>query len=87
MAQKFTDVDITFDCLGFSEEKKILIYRIISAIIHLGNIEFEGTDEVKISETSKIHIDIAAELTDMSSDEIVNALLFRSIDILSSKIL
>lgn len=62
----------------------MVIYRIIAAIIHLGNVEIESSeteDETHIPERSKPHIDFAAALLDISSEDLMNVLLYRSIDV------
>lgn len=88
MAGKFLEADITLDCLGLSEEQKHVIYQLLAAIIHIGNIEYSDDDEqAKILERSKPHIDYAASLLNISTVELMDAIFFRTIEINGEKIL
>lgn len=77
---EFARVDQVFNALGFTEENKITIFKLLASILHLGNVEFgNGNDDrAQIMESSEKHIDFAAKLLDLSSHELKKALLERS---------
>lgn len=90
MSKCFMDVDYTLDVMGIQENEKTGLYQLLAVIIHLGNIEFENSgndDAAQISEKSKHHIGFAATLLNVSSDDLMNALLFRTIDVNGSTML
>lgn len=43
----FNRMDQSMDNVGFSREEKDNIYRVVSAVLHLGNIDFEEKDDAK----------------------------------------
>jgi len=51
-------------CLGFSEKQQNLIYRVVAAILHAGNVDFEKIDDEKccISDYSEHHLETFCEL-------------------------
>uniref|UniRef100_A0A1I8PHP1 Myosin motor domain-containing protein n=1 Tax=Stomoxys calcitrans TaxID=35570 RepID=A0A1I8PHP1_STOCA len=67
-----------FKTLGFSTEEISTIWRIIAAILHLGNIEFQMIeDELVIS--NKSHLQSAAQLLQVTPDELSTSLTKRVI--------
>ncbi|CAJ0583911.1 unnamed protein product, partial [Mesorhabditis spiculigera] len=42
-AENFAKLDLAFDTLGFSEEQRSFVYRILAVILHLGNTYFKNT--------------------------------------------
>lgn len=74
--------------MGATENERCLIYEKLAFILHLGNIEFESNEhEARIIESSKQHINIAAELIEISPKDLEEALLFRSIEVAGSTIM
>lgn len=64
------------------------IYKMMSAILHLGNIDFEGTDSgVQIGVSTKHHVTIGSKLLNTSSDDLERAILCRSIEVAGSVIM
>lgn len=51
-------------CLGFSEKQQNIIFRVIAAILHGGNIDFSKVDDEKcvISNESGTHLNIFCDL-------------------------
>lgn len=67
-----------FKTLGFTPEQTDAIWRIVSAILHLGNIEFtSGGDETQIKNPKEVSN--IAELLRVSPDQVTKALCHRVI--------
>lgn len=87
MFDQFNRVDQILISLRITTNERNIIYNFIAAILHLGNIEFSDADfGAIIEETTKIHVTIAAQLLNVSSDELEKALLFRTIEVPGSNI-
>lgn len=85
---EFNRADQILASLGLTEVKRFTIYKIMSAILHLGNIDFEETDfGVQVNVSTKDHIVIASQLLNVSSDDLERAILFRSIEVPGSVIM
>lgn len=72
---------------GISLEQRIDIYKIIAAILHLGNIFFEenvDTGNSQISESSKFHLKHAANLLTLKEDTLESLLLARTMEVSGS---
>lgn len=87
VSNKFNEIDkILGDSQHFGD-KKMNFYKILAAILHLGNIEFDDSDnEAKISKSSETHIQSAAKLLNVPIDELRNVFLSRRMDINTSSI-
>lgn len=83
----FTNVDQMLVNLGVSENDRNIVYKTLSAILHLGNIEFKSTDTSEITDSTKKHVNIAANLLKILPEELEKAILFRTIDVARSIIL
>lgn len=89
-APDFARVDRIFGSLRFAEDKKITIYKILAAILHLCNIEFGNNgpdDEIHIIEATEHHIRIAADLLSIPADELENVLLCHTMQVHGSQIM
>lgn len=78
-ARNFVNVDRILNAFGFSENKKMMIYRLLSAVLHLGNIKFGGGSEAQIIESTNHSVDFASKLLKVSSDELKAVLLYNFI--------
>ncbi|KAI3772786.1 hypothetical protein L6452_03979 [Arctium lappa] len=69
------------DILGISEEEQEAIFRVVAAILHLGNIEFAKGKEIDSSvlkdEKSRFHLNITAELLMCDAKNLEDALIKR----------
>ncbi|XP_055308258.1 uncharacterized protein LOC129572340 [Sitodiplosis mosellana] len=65
------------------------MYRILAAILHLGNIEFEEklSEKCEISELSRVHLEQSARLLKIDENILKSALLTRSIIVNGSDII
>lgn len=83
IAQDLEALDKELTCIGTSHVERIQIYKILAAILHLGNIEIEETNsgESQISETSRIHLKHMSNLLNIEQQIIEKSLITRSIDI------
>lgn len=82
----FKNVDRILSTFGFTEDKKMLIYQLLSAVLHLGNIQFEGGVEAQIKKSTNHVVDSAANLLKVSSDELKAVLLYNLIPDAGSEI-
>ncbi|XP_067625168.1 unconventional myosin ID [Eurosta solidaginis] len=67
-----------FKTLGFSTEEVHTIWRIVAAILHLGNIEFQSIEDDLVI-TNKAHLQSAAKLLQVAENELSNSLTTRVI--------
>lgn len=74
----FREVTGSLNTLQFNKDEQDTLWRIIAAIIHLGNLEFE-TDEDKLKVKNPKVTDTAADLLQVPKDELVVALCERVI--------
>ncbi|GKB78958.1 myosin-17-like protein, partial [Tanacetum coccineum] len=69
------------DIVGISEEEQDAIFRVVAAILHLGNIEFAKGEEIDSSvlknEKSRFHLNVAAELLMCNAKSLEDALIKR----------
>uniref|UniRef100_A0A0D9VLR8 Myosin motor domain-containing protein n=1 Tax=Leersia perrieri TaxID=77586 RepID=A0A0D9VLR8_9ORYZ len=79
------------DIVGISRSDQDSIFRILAAILHLGNIEFSPGNEVDSSKikdsTSNSHLQMAAKLFMCDPDLLVSTLCTRSINTLEGTII
>lgn len=67
-----------FHILEFSQEEVFDIFRLLSAILYLGNLQFNGTDAVTIKNTSKFKIDYLSDLLRIPTQHLVQSLTTRA---------
>ncbi|XP_038710394.1 myosin-17-like isoform X2 [Tripterygium wilfordii] len=69
------------DVVGISEEEQDGIFRVVAAILHLGNVEFSKGEEIDSSvikdEKSRFHLDVTAELLECDAKSLEDALIKR----------
>ncbi|XP_019463633.1 PREDICTED: myosin-17-like [Lupinus angustifolius] len=69
------------DVLGISEDEQEAIFRVVAAILHLGNIEFAKGEEFDSSvikdEKSRFHLNVTAELLKCNATSLEDALIKR----------
>ncbi|XP_071741692.1 myosin-17-like [Rutidosis leptorrhynchoides] len=69
------------DIVGISEEEQDAIFRVVAAILHLGNIEFAKGKEIDSSvlkdEKSRFHLNVTAELLMCDAKSLEDALIKR----------
>lgn len=69
------------DIVGISEEEQEAIFRVVAAILHLGNIEFAKGKEIDSSvikdEKSRFHLNTTAELLKCDAKSLEDALIKR----------
>ncbi|XP_059432809.1 myosin-17-like [Corylus avellana] len=70
------------DIVGISEEEQDAIFRVVAAILHLGNIDFAKGKEIDSSvikdETSRFHLNVTAELLKCDAKSLEDALIKRA---------
>ncbi|KAG6552175.1 hypothetical protein Mapa_006023, partial [Marchantia paleacea] len=71
------------DIVGISPEEQEAIFRVVAAILHLGNVEFttgkEADSSVPKDEKSKFHLSVVAELLRCNSKSLLDSLCERII--------
>ncbi|OWM76595.1 hypothetical protein CDL15_Pgr005560 [Punica granatum] len=69
------------DIVGISEQEQEAIFRVVAAILHLGNISFAKGEEIDSSvikdEKSRFHLNTAAELLRCDAQSLEDALIKR----------
>ncbi len=76
----FQEANDAFNEIGFLEEDKWSLYRIIAGILHLGNIRFIGSsEESAIDAPSEAHFQYCANMFQVDVEEFKRCLLFRKI--------
>ncbi|XP_024959969.1 myosin-17-like [Cynara cardunculus var. scolymus] len=69
------------DIVGISEEEQDAIFRVVAAILHLGNVEFAKGEEIDSSvlkdEKSRHHLNVTAELLMCDAKSLEDALIKR----------
>lgn len=80
-AQSFEFIDAALSNLGCSEECKMLMYKWIAAILHLGNIQFGEGDSgfCEITKSSMLHLNYAADLLKIDEKILNEALLLNQV--------
>lgn len=84
----FEAVDRALSSIGVSSDERMRVYRILAAILHLGNIIFEETSNGKcrIVADTRIHFENVARLLEIDVEILESALLTRKIEISTEKI-
>ncbi|MCI00037.1 unconventional myosin-Va-like, partial [Trifolium medium] len=69
------------DIVGISEEEQEAIFRVVAAVLHLGNVEFAKGEEIDSSvlkdEKSRFHLNTTAELLKCDAKSLEDALIQR----------
>lgn len=84
ISENLETVDRALESVGISHEERNRIYKILAAILHLGNVDIEeeiSSEKCKISELSKIHLKHTAKLLNIEQQTLEIALLTRTIEI------
>ncbi|WCJ42738.1 Myosin-17 [Euphorbia peplus] len=80
-AEEYLATRRAMDIVGISEEEQDAIFRVVAAILHLGNIEFSKGVEIDSSvikdEKSRFHLNTAAELLRCDAKSLEDALIQR----------
>ncbi|XP_058197994.1 myosin-9-like isoform X4 [Rhododendron vialii] len=80
-AQDYLATRRAMDIVGISQQYQDAIFRVVAAILHLGNVEFAKGKEIDSSilkdDKSKFHLQMAAELLMCDFDALEDALLKR----------
>uniref|UniRef100_A0A804ICQ5 Uncharacterized protein n=1 Tax=Musa acuminata subsp. malaccensis TaxID=214687 RepID=A0A804ICQ5_MUSAM len=80
-AQEYLATRRAMDIVGISEQEQEAIFRVVAAILHIGNIDFVKGPEIDSSvikdEKSRFHLDMAAELLMCNVKGLENALIKR----------
>ncbi|KAG4959195.1 hypothetical protein JHK87_035828 [Glycine soja] len=80
-AEEYLATRRAMDVVGISEEEQEAIFRVIAAILHLGNIEFAKGEEIDSSvirdEKSRFHLNVTAELLKCDCKSLEDALIKR----------
>eukprot|EP00959_Pyramimonas_sp_CCMP1952_P197777 4136217-Pyramimonas_sp.AAC.1 len=78
-AEEFARTRKAMSIIGISEEDQNQVWRVLAAILHLGNCKFAGEDEAKFAdEESELSVKYVAELLNADLDLLHKALLMRT---------
>uniref|UniRef100_A0A2N9HFS8 Myosin motor domain-containing protein n=1 Tax=Fagus sylvatica TaxID=28930 RepID=A0A2N9HFS8_FAGSY len=80
-AHEYLETRRAMDIVGISEEEQVAIFKVVAAILHLGNVEFAKGKEIDSSvikdEQSRFHLDMTAELLECDAKSLEDALIKR----------
>ncbi|KAI9392863.1 hypothetical protein POPTR_006G145700v4 [Populus trichocarpa] len=80
-AEEYLATRRAMDIVGISEEEQEAIFRVVAAILHLGNIEFAKGEEIDSSvikdQKSRFHLNMTAELLKCDAKSLEDALIQR----------
>ncbi|KAK2412429.1 Myosin family protein with Dil domain-containing protein [Trifolium repens] len=80
-AEEYLATRRAMDIVGISEEEQEAIFRVVAAVLHLGNIEFAKGEEIDSSvlkdEKSRFHLNTTAELLRCDAKSLEDALIQR----------
>lgn len=83
-AYSFSELDHALSGMGYSNEGKQKIFKLVAAILHLGNISFqEKVDKsgtCQITDDSKCYLQNAADLIEITTDTLEKALISRNLN-------
>lgn len=86
-SQNLQKIDSSLANCGVSSFERQRIYKILAAILHLGNISFkeiESNEECIFSESSIVHVVSVAQMLDIDQTTLESALLKRTINVKES---
>ncbi|XP_078168747.1 myosin-17-like isoform X2 [Carex rostrata] len=82
-AQEYLATRRAMDIVGISEEEQEAIFRVVAAVLHIGNIDFAKGKEIDSSvikdEKSRYHLKMASDLLMCDCDKLEKALITRII--------
>lgn len=77
----FEVIDSTLNQFGLLKEQKIALYKVIAAILHLGNVDFQDHDEgCQVIEAEKKSLNNAANLLGIDARTLSESIMTRSIN-------
>ncbi|KAL8139816.1 hypothetical protein V2J09_005837 [Rumex salicifolius] len=80
-AEEYIALRRAMDIVGISEDEQEAIFRVVAAILHLGNVEFVKGNEIDSSaikdEKSRFHLNMTAELLKCDAQSLEDALIKR----------
>ncbi|KAM0828312.1 hypothetical protein ACQ4PT_067633 [Festuca glaucescens] len=83
-AEEYLATRNAMDMVGITEKEQEAIFRVVAAVLHLGNINFakgrEADSSVIKDEKSRFHLDTAGELLMCDCEKLENALIKREIN-------
>lgn len=78
----FQRFNVALDTFNMSKEQKCNLYKLIAGMLYLSLIKFEySKDGATVSETSKRAVQIGSTLLSIDSDELIQALTIKKIEI------
>ncbi|XP_042392477.1 myosin-17-like isoform X1 [Zingiber officinale] len=80
-AEEYIAIRRAMDIVGISEQEQEAIFRVVAAILHLGNVDFAKGPEIDSSvikdEKSRFHLNMTAQLLMCDARSLENALIKR----------
>lgn len=89
-SENFEAVNRALERVGVSNEKIMRIYRILAAILHLGNIAIKddnSSSKCEILQVTRFHFEITADLLNIEQQTLETALLTRDIEVNGDQIM
>lgn len=84
--RRFADVDQTLSACGMDSDERLAVYKLLAAILHLGNIEFFEDEKAgcQITNSTESSLQNASELLCLHSVELKKNLLTRSFELIGN---
>uniref|UniRef100_A0ACD5VR16 Uncharacterized protein n=1 Tax=Avena sativa TaxID=4498 RepID=A0ACD5VR16_AVESA len=83
-AEEYIATRNAMDMVGITEQEQVAIFRVVAAVLHLGNINFakgsEADSSVIKDDKSRFHLNTAGELLMCDCEKLENALIKREIN-------
>ena len=81
-AEEFRHLDQSMNCVGLSPQEKMDLFRVVAAVLHLGNVNFEEETLNKkggsvIASKSKVSLQGTANLLGIEPEELQRSLTSR----------
>lgn len=86
-SQDFVSINKALFEIGMTKEEKTNIYKILAAILHLGNVVFVDnplTEVCQIADSTKTHFSCAAKLLNIATETLEKSLLTRKMELKGS---
>nr|WEL12766.1 myosin class I B [Halisarca dujardinii] len=74
----FTEVQQGLSTLGFTEEERLSLWSVVAAVIHLGNVNFEGNGAATICDMALVQV--VAKLLQCPPDQLASSLTHRTLE-------
>lgn len=79
-AVRFAELRRSFELLGINRSKQSIVFSVVAAVLHLGNLTFDNDGQQRCFVTNQAALENAAVLLDVKDTLIVEALTTRTVE-------